>query len=62
MHRQTNYEEPRFLHDKLLNLLTEKEVESIIENAKTPLSDILLLTVDENKKTQIFKKTSPLEN
>lgn len=42
--------------------LTEKEVERIIEGAKTPLSDILLLTVDENKKTQIFKKTSPLEN
>ena len=42
--------------------LTEKEVERILEDAKTPLSDILLLTIDENKKTQIFKKTSPLEN
>lgn len=42
--------------------ITDEELERIIAGTKTPLSDILLLTIDEEKKTHIFKKTSPLEN
>lgn len=36
--------------------ITDEELERIIAGTKTPLSDILLLTIDEEKKTHIFKK------
>lgn len=36
--------------------LTDEQVEHVIASAKAPLSEILLLTIDEEQKTHVFKK------